>query len=278
MLFGNKKLQIYKQTTIMKKKVLVAMAMIAMLNGAAMAQSSFTLKLGAGIPTGDFGEAKVVNGNPERWGLFTKDEEGGAGLGFNLGAEWRVPVASINGLGVVVSVDAFYNGMNEDINDLLDDLIEEADNNNVDATLTKPAYLNFPVMVGGNYRFEATPGIMFFGTAAVGANLRIVTPMSLEGEEDYYSDYYNTDVHEEAKVTISWKSTVSLSYRLAIGILFNEKYSIEMGYYNLGAGKVKAELEQEIYTSVNGSSNNSNKNTLKSITPEIFTLRFGISF
>ena len=262
----------------MKKKVLVAMAMIAMLSDAVMAQSSFTLKLGAGIPTGDFGEAKVVNGNPTRWGLFTKDEEGGAGLGFNLGAEWRVPVASINGLGVVVSVDAFYNGMNEDINDLLDDLIEEADNNNVDATLKKPTYLNFPVMVGGNYCFEATPGIMFFCTAAVGANFRIVTPMSLEGEEDYYSDYYNINVHEESKVTISWKSTFSLSYRLAVGILFNEKYSIEMGYYNLGAGKVKAELEQERYTSVNGSSNNSDKTTLKSITPEMFTLRLGISF
>lgn len=262
-----------KRTKTMSKKVFLAVALMAMMGGATMAQTAFTFKLGGGFPTGDF-----ADGNENKWGLLTKDEEGGAGMGFNLGAEWRFEMPSVPNLGIVLSIDGFYNGLSEDINDLFDDLVDEAEDEDVDISLTRPSYLNFPVMVGANYRFEVSPGMILFGTVAAGANLRIITPLKMEEEYDYYSDYYGTTVHSEYSRTYSWKSAVSLGFRLAAGVLFNEKYSIELGYYNLGAGKVKAELEVEQYNSIDGRNSGSDKTTLKSITPEMFTVRFGIAF
>lgn len=242
------------------------------MGGAAMAQTTFTFKLGGGFPTGDF-----ADGNENHWGLLQKDEEGGAGTGFNLGAEWRFNVASINGLGIVLSLDGFYNGLNEDINDLFDEMIDEAEDNDRDVSLRKPSYLNFPLMVGANYQFDVAPGMKLFGTAGIGANLRIVTPLVIEVEYSRYDSYYSGTDHVETTETFSWKSSVSFGFRLAAGVIFNDKYSIELGYYNLGAGKVKAELEEEYHSTYNGSDNGTDKVTLKSITPEMFTVRLGIN-
>lgn len=264
----------------MKKKVLMIAAMMTILGGAAMAQTSFTLKLGGGFPMGDFADAKVSSSNGvERWGLLTKDEEGGAGVGFNLGAEWCIPVSSINGLGIVVSIDAFYNGLNEDLNDFFEDMRDDMDDDYDEYSLITPSYLNFPVMVGAKYQLDVTPGIGLYGAAALGANLRIVTPFKLEYEYSESSGSYSYST--ERSTTLSAKAAVSFGFRLAAGVTFADKYSVELGYYNLGAGKVKIEGEYEYDTNSNGtrtSGSDTEKETLKSITPELFTLRLGIKF
>ncbi len=259
----------------MKKKVFLAVAMMAMLSGAAMAQTAFTLKLGGGFPMGDFADAKADYDNGAlRWGLWDKHTDGGAGLGFNLGAEWCIPVASVNGLGVVVSLDAFYNGLNEDLTDFFADYKVDLENNYDSWSLTLPNYLNFPVMVGAKYEYPLTSGISIYGAGAVGANLRIVTPFKrvLEGT-------VTGNITAEQTMTIKFDPAVSFAFRLAGGVTFAEKYSVELGYYALGAGKVKDEVKVVTeYSSTYQDDTNKDKETLKSITPTLFTLRLGIKF
>ena len=169
----------------MKKKVFIAAALMAMLGGAAMAQGTFTLKLGAGFPMGDFADAKANSNNGDiRWGLIDKKTDGGAGLGFNAGFEYNIPVSTVNGLGVVISVDAFYNGLNEDLNDYFTDFKEELDNNYNSWSVSTPTYLNFPIMVGAKYDLPLTSGINLYAAGAAGVNIRMITPLeeSVEGE------------------------------------------------------------------------------------------------
>lgn len=253
--------------------------MMVLLGSAAMAQSSFTFKLGGAFPMGDFADVRADYKNGIlRWGLMDKDERGGAAAGFNLGVEWRHEIASVKGLGIVISLDGFYNGLNEDLRDFFDDAIKEAeDDGDEDMTITKPAYLNFPVMAGINYMYEVSSGMKLFGTAAIGINMRFITPLKAETSYSYYSSGAGTTIKGENTNTIKYKSATTFSFRLAAGILFNDKFSVEFGYYNLGAGKVKAEAEYESINSYYGNDSGSEKQTFKSITPSIFSVRLGIA-
>ena len=258
----------------MKKKVFIAAALMAMLGGAAMAQGTFTLKLGGGFPMGDFADAKAdYNNGTMRWGLQTKHTDGGAGLGFNAGFEYNIPVSTVNGLGVVISVDAFYNGLNEELTDYYADLKEDLDNNFDSWSLTLPNYLNIPVMVGAKYDLPLTSGINLYAAGAAGLNMRIVSPY----EEKIEGTIYGASATYTE--TIEYESAITFGFRLAAGVTFAEKYSVELGYYNLGAGKVKGEYKETIeYTDGTPDDSYKNKFTLKSVTPTLLTLRLGISF
>lgn len=262
----------------MKKKVFLAIAMMVLLGSAAMAQSSFTFKLGGAFPMGDFADVRADYKNSIlRWGLMDKDERGGAGAGLSVGMEWCHDIVSINGLGIVLSVDGFYNGLNEDVKDYIEDAVKDAEDNDVDITIKKPAYLNFPVMAGVNYKYEVGKGMKVFGTAAMGVNMRFVTPLTMESSYSWYSSSAATTVKEEVNTTVKYKMATSFGFRLAAGILFNDKFSVEFGYYNLGAGKVKAVAEIEEYDSLYGTETETEKQTFKSITPSIFSVRLGIA-
>ena len=262
----------------MKKRVLFTVVLATLLGGAVNAQTSFTFKVGGAFPIGDYGDVRADYKNGIlRWGLMDKDERGGAATGFNLGVEWRHEIASVKGLGIVISLDGFYNGLNEDLRDFFDDAIKEAEDDNDDMTITEPAYLNFPVMAGINYMYEVTSGMKVFGTAAIGANMRFITPLKVENSSSYYSSSAGTTIKSEYTNTIKYKSATTFGFRLAAGLLFNDKFSVEFGYYNLGAGKVKAEAEYESINSYYGNDSGSEKQTFKSITPSIFSVRLGIA-
>lgn len=266
------------KTKKMRKRVFFAVVLASLLGGAVNAQTSFTFKVGGAFPIGDYGDVRADYENGIlRWGLMEKDERGGAATGFNLGVEWRHEIASVKGLGIVISLDGFYNGLNEDLRDFFDDAIKEAEDDNDDMTITKPAYLNFPVMAGINYMYEVTSGMKVFGTAAIGANMRFITPLKGESSSSYYSSSAGTTIKSEYTTTIKYKSATTFGFRLAAGILFNDKFSVEFGYYNLGAGKVKAEAEYESINSYYGNDSGSEKQTFKSITPSIFSVRLGIA-
>ena len=253
--------------------------MLAMLSGAVMAQTTFTLKLGGAFPMGDFADAKVTNTEPQRWGLFTKHTEGGAGTGFNLGVEWKFAIPSVKGLGVALSFDGFYNGLNEDLNDMFEDMLDEMDDEFDDYSMTTPSYINVPVMVGVNYKYDINNMVGLYAAAGMGLNMRFVTPMRFDYEYhdyDYDGDRYTVTTEN----TIKWDMAASFAFRLTAGVTFAQKYSIEIGYYNLGAGKVKGNVKE--LSTVTGAYSDSEsykeKERLKSITPELFTLRLGLSF
>lgn len=81
-------------------------------------------------------------------------------------------------------------------------------------------------------------------------------------------------------MTIKFDPAVSFAFRLAAGVTFAEKYSVELGYYSLGAGKVKGEEKYSVEYSDSYYTDDSDKDkfSLKSINPTLFTLRLGIKF
>lgn len=256
-----------KTSNMMKKVLLVAVSLLTLGFGTVQAQSKFTFKVGGGFPLGDFGDVKTRvdnegNSVPSQWGLIDNYKNGGAGLGFNLGVQWKLAeISAVKGLDLILSVDGFYNGLNSDLRDAFDDLRDEVEGESgvSDFTLRTPKYLNFPVMLGLNWGTGIAPNIGFFCEAAAGANLRVITNVHEEFE------YTSGRSHE---YTMSFNPAVTFGFRAAAGLIFNNKYSVELGYYNLGAAKVKGEREGD---------SESEKFTGGKITPTFLTLRLGIA-
>ena len=255
----------------MKKKVFLVLAIAGMMASVASAQSNFTLKLGGAFPNGDF-----ADGDANRWGLVGRYPDGGAGTGINIGGEWGFKVSGMEHLTGVFSIDVFYNGLNEDLRDDVDDERDRLDDNYDDYSMSTPKYFNVPIMVGLNYARAISQQYAIYGQAAVGVNARYITPFSVETENRV--SYGNVSYRVTESMKTSFNMTFSFGYRIAAGITMNGKYSLEVGYYNLGAGKVKGVIEAE---SRNASGNGSRysdteKFSNKSITPALITLRLGI--
>lgn len=241
----------------MKKTLLVAVSLLTLGAGAAQAQSKFTLKLGGGFPTGDFGDFSMrEDGSP----VFILEGDtrigpgGAAGTGFNVGVQWKLmEIKSVQGLDLVLSADAFYNALNSDIRDM----VAEAATRFSYYSLAK--YLNFPVMLGLNYGTGIAPNIGLYGEAAAGLNLRYITSNIWEKNE------------QEARV--NYGAETSFGYRVAVGLIFSSRYSVELGYYNLGSAKVK----EEAVLSENGIVEYTEKRYVGRLTPTLLTLRLGIA-
>ncbi|MBR6843985.1 MAG: outer membrane beta-barrel protein [Bacteroidales bacterium] len=250
----------------MKKKVFLGLALMAMLAGAANAQTTFTLKLGGAFPQDDFGQ-----GDEDRWGLMIDNsKKGGAGTGFTLGGEWVAPISNINGLGLSVTIDAIYNGLNSDINELFDDLNLDYEDEVDEFSMSTPKYINIPVMLGLRYSFDLNNGLAIFADGGLGANLRIITPFNMHMEEKYDGGRAETDM------TMTFNSAVSFAFRVGAGITINQKYSLGVDYYALGASKVKGEEVTESY--YNGERDRE-KEDFKGgkIAPALLMLRLGIA-
>lgn len=252
----------------MKKKLMSMVTLAVLFVGAINAQTTLTLKLGGAFPMGDFGDATVDRSDIDRWGLIDRTKKGGAGTGIAFGAEWKMPISSVQGLGVTVALDAIYNGLNSDINDAFSEGEENAEYD--EFSLTAPRYFNVPLTVGLLYQYELTNNLSLFADAGVGANLRLITPFSVHGE--YRDDGERYEYDEK----YSYDPTASLAFRLGAGITINNKYTITVEYYSLGAAKVKGTYSYEEYSSRYGSDRDKDNFKLGTITPTVLMLRLGI--
>jgi opacity protein-like surface antigen len=256
----------------MKKQVMTMLSLLVLTAGAASAQSSLTLKLGGSFPMGDFADATVdYDEGIERWGLWFEDhsKKGGAGLGFMLGAEWQNPIAAVQGLSVTVSLDAIYNGLNGDLNDYFNEVQDNAEDELDEYNITSPRYINVPLMLGLNYNYNLGGNLGLYAGAGLGANLRVITPFAFheEGREGSY--------RFEVDENVSYSTAVSFAFRLGAGITINDKYSLGIEYYALGASKVKWEMEEtEYYAGDTDREHESGKSG--NIAPTMLLLRLGI--
>lgn len=252
------------------KKTLLAMVMLSMLGmGAVEAQGHFSLRLGGNFPTGKFADASgdFSSGNPINWGLQDNSKKGGAGIGVIVGGQFKYDIASVKGLGVLVSVDGMYNSLNSDVTDYYDDMVDALDNSTTEFSVTLPTYFNIPIMAGLGYTLKATNNISVFAEAALGANIRIIT--------NYVETSYTSMTNYEVIATSEYNTATTFAYRLGAGIMLNEKYSISVDYYSLGMAKA----EGTAYTEINGKEqSNAPKFKAGKITPANVAIRFGINF
>ena len=252
------------------KKTTILVALVALLGmGASQAQSHFSLRFGGLFPSGKYADASgdYSSGNGLNWGLDDNSKKGGAGIGATVGAQFRYDIASVKGLGVLLSVDGMYNSLNSDVRDYYADMVDDLDNNVTEFSVTLPCYINIPIMAGIGYTLDATPNLGVFAEAALGANIRIIT--------NEVQTSYTPSTNYERIGTYTYETATTFAFRLGAGVLINKKFSIGVDYYGLGMAKAQGTT----ITEINGQEqSNAPKFKAGKITPTNIALRFGINF
>ena len=208
-----------------------------------MAQNNIKVSVGALFPNGKFGEYRDGN-----FSLTNGQKYGGAGTGVGLGFSYKYGISGIKGLGIVASANEMLNPLNGDANDYLDNQ-ELATNSEI----TRPKYLNFPLLIGGNYAYPLSEDVSIFAEAQIGINIRYITSMTKESGV--------------AETTNTYTTATTMAYQLGAGLELKKKYSISVEYYNLGAGKMKGKITPG-NQSLSGAK----------LTPTILALRLGYMF
>ena len=259
-----------------KKVFFLLVSFVTLSLGMVQAQPQFTLKLGGGFPQDRFAKVTTSGLTLDRWGLIKEDTYGGAGLGFNGGVSVRLPIPQLSGLGVVFSIDGFYNGLNRDANAIFQFTTDTLDFWDAQYSLDKPKYLNFPVMVGLNYTVELEHEVDIYLEAGLGANVRYIAPFNMNYE------IMEGNVSQESVISSrKYKIATTLGYRMNVGVTICKHYSLELGYYVLGEGLVESEslyTETVLGTQVTLPQLEPAKETFKTINPTILTLRLGYTF
>lgn len=176
------------------------------------ALSGFEAHVGVTFPNGDFGD----------------EDEGGAATGLNVGIKYYYPLQT-KGLSLFVGLDAFYNGLQGDIKDDLEDYINDYYAEGAD--ITHSAYLNIPITAGVNYAHPINEKIKAFGEVGLGFNYSKMTDQKIEWDE------------YDAEMTTTFNASTTFAYNIGAGISINDKYSIGLKYNNLGTHKYKTKYE-----------------------------------
>jgi hypothetical protein len=201
---------------------LVIMSLLAGM--ATMAQAQFSqFHIGLAFPSGKFADGEYAS-DVLQYG------KGFAATGFTLGYKYYSPLA-VENLTYVFGIEAFYNGINSDAKDGLDD--EDYDD------VTFPKHLNFPVTVGLNYAIPLQENLKLYGEAAVGGNLSMPTKIAYSGSDRFY-DY-----------SLKFTPAFDLAYGLEGGLFINNKYSVGLRYNNLGSYKYKYEIDSDGSEAIN---------------------------
>lgn len=216
----------------MKKFTIACMMLMLMLVKQGFAQTNFYINASAAVPLSDYASS---GWHPQTTCALLSDKGwcGGAGLGANLDLKLKFNVG-VKGLGVFLSLDGIYNGLNKGVNDYLDDLKYQIwDEIDGSVTMEKPWYLNACAMTGINYVFQINPKFGVFWELGIGANYRYIAGFDLYAYE-YDSDFSVGElVRYEPKFTFAFQAGtgVEVSKRLVIGINF----------YHLGSSRVQGE-------------------------------------
>ncbi|MBR3938677.1 MAG: hypothetical protein IKJ67_01705 [Bacteroidales bacterium] len=256
--------------TVMAATVMsAAMAQGEQNANASSKKTEFSIHLGGAVPMSDFGDSRANRGLVA-WS--DKTEKAGAGTGFDAGMKLKFNIPSINGLGVILTADFFYNGPNNDVKDWINDLIDTYiyDDGFDDAEITAPKYINVPIMLGVNYDYAINEKISVWGEAGIGANIRKITML------EQYLAAGETEVISKQKYDIA----TTFAFQIGAGVKLMDKVSLGLHYYALGSGKVKGMASEEYIENYAGGEYEyyDGDFTLRYVNPTMFVIRLGYHF
>lgn len=254
---------------------LLALAVMLIMGGQAMAQTRGALLLGASFPLKDFAEFDNFN----EFALMQADEEdAGAGIGFNVGIKWYFNVG-VKGLGVMLSADGLYNGPTTALKDAY-----RARENNYDGPLYEgsfkydatPKHINVPIMLGLNYIYHINPNFGIFVEAGLGGDMHFLTKMESTTKGSLAG--LDTRIHR----TQSYDMGFSFAYQAGLGFEVAKNLVIGCSFYDLGKAQVKGDETIVTNTSIGGNNpstkTETNYNTFGTVHPYMIVARIGFSF
>lgn len=258
----------------MKKLVkMFALAVMMILCSQAMAQTRGAMFLGASFPMSDFGDFDGFD-DFALSSLDLDDDDAGAAIGFNAGLKWYFNVG-VQGLGVMLSVDGFYNGPNSDLKTAYRNGESTMGNQWLGGSFTydaTPKYISVPAMVGLNYMYRINPQLGIYVEAGAGGNCRFITDMKTVGT------FTISGITTKTVTTQSFDPAFSFAYQAGIGFEVARNFVIGCSFYDLGAAQVKG--DQTVKTTIGNSSPSSNTsyNEMGKMHPVMILGRIGFSF
>lgn len=212
----------------MKKLGILIMMLLLVVGGRALAQTRGTMFLGASFPMGDYADFDGF-ADFALTSIDDDDDDAGAAIGFNAGLKWYFNVG-VEGLGVMLSIDGFYNGpqstLKQNYTDgkaVVDGLVVSGFKYNA-----TPSFINAPFMLGLNYIYHFNPNLGVYVEAGAGGNLRFITDME-----------YVSKVSSEIKFNNSYDNAFGFAYQAGVGIDVSKNLVIGCSFYDLGKTPVK---------------------------------------
>lgn len=244
----------------MKKFTLVAALLLISVFAFAQKPVRFGVYLGEATPLGDMskGTAKKTTeyplGDLSKWALDNIKEgtEGYAGIGFNVGFDVTVALP-VEGLGVFGGIDFFLNTNKS----ALTDALEEYARNEVkvfdyvsEVKYSKPNFINIPILFGLNYLHNFNNIVGVWGEAGVGPNFRLISRYEKTTDYNRAMDIMLPDGELvtciEKRTGATYKSAVTLGFKLGAGVMLWDRMSIGLDYYYLGSAKIEATAIYEL--------------------------------
>jgi len=244
----------------MKKFTLVAALLLISVFAFAQKPVRFGVYLGEATPLGDMGNGTAKKtteyplGDLTKWALDNIKEgtEGYAGIGFNVGFDVTVALP-VEGLGVFGGIDFFFNTNNSALNDALDEYAK----NEVkvldyvsEVKYTKPHFINIPILFGLNYLHNFNNIVGIWGEAGVGPNFRLISRYEKTTDYNRAMDVMLPDGEIvtciEKRTGATYKSAVTLGFKLGAGVMLWDRMSIGLDYYYLGSAKIEATAIYEL--------------------------------
>lgn len=244
----------------MKKFTLVAALLLISVFAFAQKPVRFGVYLGEANPLGDMskGTAKKTTtyplGDLSKWALDNVKEgtEGYAGIGFNVGFDVTVALP-VEGLGVFGGIDFFLNTNKS----ALTDALEEYARNEVkvfdyvsEVKYSKPNFINIPILFGLNYLHNFNNIVGVWGEAGVGPNFRMISRYEKTTDYNRAMDILLPDGELvtciEKRTGATYKSAVTLGFKLGAGVMLWDRMSIGLDYYYLGSAKIEATAIYEL--------------------------------
>ncbi|WP_407455086.1 hypothetical protein [Methanobrevibacter sp.] len=256
-----------------KLKILLMIALFAILGGSkSNAQTDFSIHLGFVSPQGSYSDSYAQQGI---FALLSDTERAGAGFGVNFGTKFRYAISSAKGLGIIATADVLLNDVNKDVKEWVKDREKEVLERDYveDISFTTSKYINIPIMIGLNYEYQfGNNGIKLFGEVEGGFNLGIITDLKATAKINDHID--DVGVSNEY---YKYEPNTSFAFQIGAGIMFSDKYSLGIHYYNLGSQKIKGEIiEEEIF---DGDIDTfKEKFSRATINPSMLTIKLGYHF
>lgn len=243
-----------------------ALTLMMVVGGQAMAQTRGAMFLGASFPMSDFAEFDAFDDFALTTNEFDNDDAG-AGIGFNAGLKWYFNVG-VQGLGVMLSVDGFYNGPSKDLKNFYRETEDSFNGGSLKYKAT-PQYINVPAMLGLNYIYHINPNLGVYVEAGAGGNLRFITSMEsvIKGVETQITKLQEYD------------KAFSFAYQAGIGVEVAKNLVIGCSFYDLGSAAVTGEQTIKTKTLIDNASNTENDfRELGTVHPIMVLGRIGFSF
>lgn len=247
----------------MKKIAGFIMLVVLVMSMKLSAKTNFYINASAAIPVSDFAygynEKTCTLLSDKGWG-------GGAGVGANLDFKIKFNIG-VKGLGVFLSLDGIYNGLNQDMNDYFDNmkyqLYEEVNSVMIDI----PYYLHASAMTGLNYVYEIRPKFGVFWETGIGANFR------------YISDLYLGAINDDfgAVEFAHYDPKFSLAFQVGTGVEINKRFVFGVSFYYLGSARVQGEDHIHVWDEYD-SDENRQYFRFNNITPMLIMARYGVKF